>query len=290
MKCLLSLVSLLFVLGCAKEPAAEAPPPATAETTTTATETQPPATATVQPQSVVTLPAGSPIPADGVLLWLIGDEVVESAQGSGKVQSWQNRLVPNATAKAVRDDQLPAMVLKAINGHTVVRFDGTGQMLMSSIDIGPARMPEGTVIAVFRSATSESSPLRKLYGDDNGGFDRAAGLDDRAAGKNYTLFTGTGVEGYFQLVANTTYITVDEYSPKEFSGWVNGAAALTRTAAAWDEDSLPNLYLGGTGTVFAEYWNGDLAEIIVYARKLSAAERAQVEDHLARKYGVTLAR
>jgi hypothetical protein len=50
------------------------------------------------------------------------------------------------------------------------------------------------------------------------------------------------------------------------------------------------MYLGGTGTVFSEYWSGDLAEIIVYARKLSDAERVQVEDYLAQKYGVVMTR
>ncbi|HEX3111588.1 MAG TPA: hypothetical protein VHU41_20980, partial [Thermoanaerobaculia bacterium] len=167
------------------------------------------------------------------------------------------------------------------------------QMLMTSIDISPARMPEGTVITVFRSKTADKSPLRKVYGDDNGSYDRAIGLDDRAEDKNFTLFSGSGVQGYFNLEADKPYIVVDEYSPKEFSGWVNGNPALTKLAASWaekPEDSLPNMYIGGTGTSYSEYWNGDIAEVIVYGRILSDAERTQVEDYLAKKYGLTLTR
>jgi hypothetical protein len=271
MKYLLSLATLLVVFGCAKEKPAEEPQPTTttAETTTTAAETQPPPA----PQTAITIPAGAPIPADGVLLWLAADDV----------KSWES-----ASVRPVHPNQLPALVPNTLNGHAVIRFDGTDQMLMSTVDIGPKRMPVGTVISVFRSATADASPLRKLYGDDNGSYDRAAGLDDRAAGKNYTLFTGIGVEGYLQLTANTAYIAVDEYSPKEFNGWINGAATLAKTPADWGEDALPNLYIGGTGTVYQEFWNGDLAEMIVYARKLSGAERTKVEDYLAQKYGVTL--
>jgi hypothetical protein len=279
MKHLLPLATLLVVFGCAKEKTAEAPPPATAETTTTAAATQPLAAA-APPQATMTLAADAPIPGTGVLLWVRADDAVAK---DGKLQSWPN-------VKPAHDDQLPAVVPNALNGHSVVRFDGTDQMLMSNVDIGPKRMPEGTVISVFRSATADASPLRKLYGDDNGSYDRAAGLDDRAAGKNYTLFTGIGVEGYLQLTANTTYIAVDEYSPKEFNGWINGAATLAKTPADWGEDALPDLYIGGTGTVYQEFWNGDLAEMIVYARKLSDAERTKVEDYLAQKYGVTLTR
>jgi hypothetical protein len=185
-------------------------------------------------------------------------------------------------------DHLPTVVANAINGHAVVRFDGTNQMLMSGVDIGPARMPGGTVITVMRSATAEPSPLRKLYGNDNGGYDRAVGLDDRAPGRNYTLFNGMGVAGYFQLEADTTYIVVDEFSPKEFSGWVNGQNTVSKIAADWQDDALPNLYVGGSGSVFAEYWHGDLAEIIVYARKLTEAERTEVENYLALKYGLSI--
>jgi hypothetical protein len=288
MRYLLAVGMVLLLLGCGGEKRDESVQPSM---TTAAPDTQPaPAPAPpVQAQQLVTLPAGSPIPADGVLLWLTGDDAAANAQG-GKVQSWQNTRIKGAGATAVRADGVPAAVASALNGHAVVRFDGTDQMLMSSIDIGPARMPEGTVITVVSSTTADAAPLRKVYGDDNGGYDRAVGLDDRAAGKNFTAFVGTGVAGYFQIAPNTTYVIVDEYSPKEFSGWVNGTAAASKIAADWQDDALPNLYIGGTGTAFSEFWSGDLAEIIVYARKLSDAERIQVEDYLAQKYGVTITR
>ena len=263
---------LLLVVACAKKE-----PPAETATTTTeapppAVATQPPpATTTVAPQNPIAIAADAPIPANGVLLWLKADEA-------------------QTGVKPVHPDAVPAVVPNAINAHAVLRFDGTDQMLMSDIDIGPKRMPEGTIISVFRTATDAATPLRKLYGDDNGSYDRAAGLDNRSEGRNYTVFTGNGVEGYFQPAINTTYITVDAYSPKEFSGWVNGGITLDKKPADWGEDALPNLYIGGTGTVYQEFWNGDLAEMIVYGRKLTDAERTKVEDYLAQKYGVVLTR
>ena len=275
---------VLAIFSCAKEKTEES---VQAPSATTAPDTQPAPPPPVQAQNTVTLPAGSPIPASGVLLWLSADDAAANAQG-GKVQSWQNALVPNVSATPARADGAPAVVPNVLDGHAVVRFDGTNQMLMTTIDIGPARMPEGTVITVLRSTTADASPLRKIYGNDNGGFDRTVGLDDRAPGKNFTAFVGTGVAGYFQLAPNTPYVVIDEYSRKEFSGWVSGTSAASKVAADWQDDALPNMYIGGTGTVFSEYWSGDLAEIIVYARKLSDAERMQVEDYLAQKYSVAM--
>jgi hypothetical protein len=278
---------VLSLFGCHKKEEAAPPPQPVAETTPAPAPKPAP-----QPQTMATLPAGSPIPASGVLLWLTGDDALASA-ANGKVQTWQNASVPNVTAKAAAPDKGPAAAANALNGHATVQFDGTDQMLMTSIDISPARMPEGTVITVFRSKTADKSPLRKVYGDDNGSYDRAAGLDDRGGDKNFTLFSGAGVEGYFNLEADKPYILVDEYSPKLFSGWVNGNAALTNVAADWGDkpdDALPNMYIGGTGTSYSEYWNGDVAEVIVYGRKLTDTERTQVEDYLAKKYGVPLTR
>ena len=287
MKRLLTVAIALSLFGCHKTEEAAPPPAPVAETKPVEAPK-----AVVQPQTAVTLPAGSPIPASGVLLWLTGDEALVTAT-NGKVQTWKNTSVPNVTAKTAAPQKAPAAAANALNGHATVQFDGTDQMLMTSIDISPSRMPEGTVITVFRSKTADKSPLRKVYGDDNGGYDRAAGLDDRGGDKNFTLFSGNGVEGYFTLEVDKPYILVDEYAPKEFNGWVNGNAALTKLAAAWGdkpEEALPNMYIGGTGTVYSEYWNGDIAEVIVYGRKLTDAERTQVEDYLAKKYGITLTR
>ena len=226
----------------------------------------------------------APIPPSGVALWLVADDAKP-----GSLASWSNPLVAGVTATADKPESQPTVVANAINGHAVVRFDGERNMLMTNVDISLARMPEATIFAVFNSTTDANSPLRKLYGDDDGGYDRAVGLDGRAGEKNYGVFKGNGVEGYFALKANETIVTADQFTKTDFSGWVNGRKELDKVAAAWG-DSLPNLYIGNTGTVYQEHWQGDLAEIVVYARVLTDQERMQVEDYLGKKYGVTIAR
>ena len=274
------------LIACKKKEETPAPPPQPA-----ATQTQPPtntAPPPATPQPTVTLAAGAPIPATGVALWLVADDARPGADG--KLASWSNAGVAAIAATADKPALQPTVVPKALNGHAVVRFDGQDNMLTTNIDISPARMPEATVFAVFTSQTDSTNPLRKLYGDDNGGYGRAAGLDTRGdGGKNYTVFTGNGASGYFALKANETCLTTDQFTKSDFSGWVNGKPALTKVPAAW-EDALPNLYLGGTGTSYHEPWQGDLAEIVVYARVLTDQERMQVEDYLGKKYGLTITR
>ncbi len=273
---------LAALIACKKKEETPAPPPPAA------TQTQPPAKPAPPPQPTVTLAAGSPIPANGVGLWLVADDAKPAADG--KLGSWSNAAVAGIVAAADKPELQPVVAPNAINGHAVVRFDGDKNMLKTNVDISPARMPEATVFAVFNSKTDAADPLRKLYGDDDGGYDRAAGLDTRAGeGKNYTVFTGGGVQGYFALKVNEAYVTADQFTKTDFSGWVNGKATLTRIPATWGK-ALPNLYIGGTGTSYHEPWQGDLAEIIVYGRVLTDQERTQVEDYLGKKYGVTMTR
>jgi hypothetical protein len=270
-----SLLLLAFV-ACRKTETAA--PPAPIDTAATQS------VSTASPYA--DLPKGAPIPGHGVALWLIADDL-KVASGS-KVASWSNPHVPIAAAVADKPELQPAIVANAINGHAVVRFDGWQNMMQTNVDISPGRMPDATIIAVFNSKTNANA-LRKLYGDDNGGYDRAVGLDNRGSDKNYVVFTGKGVTGYFNLKAHENYITSDQYMKTTFNGWLNGAPVLKDVPAEWG-DALPNFYIGGTGTVFNEPWMGDLAEIIVYARVLTEKERIQVEDYLAAKYLVTIAR
>src|SRR5438105_15366163 len=166
-KKLITLALCLFVVAACKKK--EEPAPAPAANTATQASAPAPAPVSVAPQPTVTLAAGAPIPAQGVALWLTADDAQP-----GKLASWTNSAVAGVTATASKPEEQPEVVAKVLNGHNVVRFDGEQNMLMTSVDISPARMPEATIFAVFNSKTAATAPLRKVYGDDNGGYDRAA--------------------------------------------------------------------------------------------------------------------
>jgi hypothetical protein len=288
------IVAALFVTGmalvsCKKKEEAPTPQPAAP---TPAATTSSAAPSPKGPSAIpnVTLAADASIPGAGLALWLAGDDAMKSAVG-GKLATWTNPLVPNISATASEATAQPSVAANALNGHAAVRFDGEANMLKTNIDISPASWPDVTVIAVFSSATDAPNPLRSVYGDDNSDYDRSAGLDDRSGdGKNYVIFAGDqGVAGYFALKANQSYLSTDQYTATAFNGWINGKPALSRSDTHWG-DALPNMYIGGTGTSFNQFWKGDIAEVIVYARVLTDAERTKAEDYLAKKYGVTLVR
>ncbi len=169
--------AVAFVSACKKkeEPAPGIPPPPATTSSAETTTTTAPATSTVPDVTV----ANAPVPTNGLELWLRGDYGV-TADPTGKVTSWA---VEGSSLKASAKDPAasPSLVAAAINGKPVVRFDGEHNMLEVPMSISAAVSPELTVISVWSSATAAKLPLRKLYGADDGGYDRAAGIDDRAS-------------------------------------------------------------------------------------------------------------
>jgi hypothetical protein len=189
MRKIVLLLLLTFSLASCKKKAEPVVPQAVPPTTSTAAPASTPKARSPIPN--VSLSADAPIPGTGLALWLIGDDAVKSASG-GKLASWTNPLVPNVSASAGEATAQPSVAASGMNGHGVVRFDGDANMLMTNIDISPASWPDVTVITVFNGATDVNNPLRSVYGDDNGDYDRAAGLDDRSGdANNYVIFPAT---------------------------------------------------------------------------------------------------
>ncbi len=114
----------------------------------------------------------------------------------------------------------PILEPEGLAGQAAIRFDGNGDTLAVDLNIHPTAYPELTVVTVFASEVEQPTTLRKLYGADDGDYDRAVGLDDRAPnGMNYTFFGGTSeVVGYFSLSPDTAYLTVDNFRGDSFYG------------------------------------------------------------------------
>jgi len=121
----------------------------------------------------------------------------------------------------------PTLATSALNGQPTVRFDGTNDTMSVPLDISPSVNPNITIFTVFNSTTATNAPYRKIYGNDDGGFDRTIGLDNRSGTNNFTYFGGSGVNNYFTLAANTYYLSSHTYSTTNFNGWINGTQQVT---------------------------------------------------------------
>ena len=270
-----ALVSAMVVAGCG----AVAAPSTTGISSAAASSAAPDVDFTKLPEAVTAAP----------ILWLAADVGV-TTESEGLVTDWKGI---GGTARPSAPNERPTLVPDGIGGRPALQFDGKDDQLeVAEVDINPSVHPDLTVVAVFTSDVAEvADPFRKLYGHDDAGYDRSAGLDQRGM-RNYSLFGGEtgGVVGYFDLEADATYVTVDAWHPKTVEGWVNGKSRLGKGWPVDNSEGLPTFFIGGTGTVFREPWQGKIAEMLVFDGALPEPARVAIEEFLAMKYGIELER
>ena len=223
------------------------------------------------------------------ILWLSADKGV--TQEGGLVTEWKG---VGGTGLPAGANERPMLAADGIAGRPALQFDGKDDQLeVAEVNINPSVHPDLTVIAVFTSDVDEveEDVFHKLYGHDDEGYDRVAGLDTRGM-RNYTVYGGeTGeVVGYFDLEADTTYLTVDAWHPQTVQGWVNGKSMLGTGWPVDNGEGLPTFFVGGTGTVFLEPWQGKIAEMLVFDGALAEPARIAIEEFLALKYDIELER
>lgn len=234
---------------------------------------------TAGPTAPVEEPAGSllNIPQESLLLHL--DAAHDYAGGV-----WRDHSQMGHDAEQSDPDRWPTRIDNAVGGHPALAFDGENDVLVSSLDINPSVNPDITVFVVFDSRTGD--PVhRKLFGHDNGGFDRAVGLDSRSS-KNLVFFGGRRgrTRSIVDIEADRWYLLTMNYTQATASAWVNGDQVADSVAVNNGRgESVTMIGNGGSGS--AEWW-GSIAEVIVYGESVPNAKRQAIERALMEKYGL----
>lgn len=183
-----------------------------------------------------------------------------------------------------------------INGNPVIRFPGNAVYRFVGVDIRAAANPDITIFTVYKQ--NAGSNITGLWGNDNGNWDRFTysafastnGIASRGPGFNppYTTIPGSGVIGnlyLFTAVYDGNVVGGVNTGPTNgsafyFNGNLLGNFTDTTQATAAQID----IRLGFDGN--DGFLRADVAEFIIYTRKLDACEIQNVNTYLANKYGV----
>jgi hypothetical protein len=205
----------------------------------------------------------SPKAVSGMQMWLRADAGAPS--GGGDLWEDQSGLGNHAFQSA--SVAAPSLVPNAANGLPAMRFDGNSDFLRFTTRQTSIR----TVFWVVREDAAATG-RRNLIGDGSVGNDFRGGsagtIWGTDSGVTLTTSGSTFVNGV--PVNGTTTMR-----PKTLS-----VVSLVTTSAA--TASLLGTTFGGS----SEFWWGDLAEVIIYDRALTSAERSRVDGYLTAKYGI----
>ena len=215
---------------------------------------------------VETADAAESVPQDGLALWArAGRGVV--VDGAGRVSRWADASASANDLVQTSPGQRPSRVTDPLSGRSVLRFDGTDDLLQFTARLaGSIR----TVFAVVREDETAVPGSRALFGD-------ASTADFYGGWQAWWVYQPPYVSTSQHIVDGQT--------------WVNGVGVNGRTTTR--PHTLSVVCVEATagvtasrlaGGIYSAHWKGEIAELIVYERPLSIAERKAVEDYLALEY------
>ncbi|MBT8447602.1 MAG: LamG domain-containing protein, partial [Gammaproteobacteria bacterium] len=234
--------------------------------------------------AAVTTQAGIPPVTNGLQLHLVADDA--TATVGGTVDTWSDSNGGAVVATQATAGKQPELVTGVLNGHDVLRFDGSDDQLILSDNIFAAGGGPKTVFAVIDTGDvnghiigtgSSSSGFLNTYG-------YAIGVSGgRALGKSNN--NSNGVNLLSARVVNNRRAAV-------VAAVMSDGNNRIETTCSYDAstDNL-NPFAYTTSTIAATGGNrdplaGDIAEILVYDRALTSNELATVKQYLASTYGI----
>jgi hypothetical protein len=227
-------------------------------------------------------------PTDGLALWLKAD-VGLAADGS----SWTDQSGNGHDATALAG-QAPTVVPGGLNGHPVAVFNGgqamaiAGSVLSSqqftvivvATDMGaPGHFFQETIsnwdgansdTSVFLGTTED--PKGKKFVDRVRFTDAIGGADQGQQGVG-TISKPTSVS---VLTGESLATDGQVYLATKLEYALGNAIPARDLSTAW--------YIGEQGSFSGEYWNGDIAEILVYNRVLTTKEFKATVAYLHKKW------
>ena len=236
------------------------------------------------------------LPVGGLVLLLdAGNAALETIDG-GEITTWRDASGQNHDAVTV-SGQAPALVTGTLGGDAVLRFDGLDDYL--SLPPGFADFTNGlTLFVVARPTAAQTGSKLVLLGNGAGQANVGFGRDGGGAGLQYFTTDGGGDYGWFATDAALTTNEAALYAVVQGGGTANASVTTTvsKNGVAVGSGSVyvpplvtrANNYLGRSYWASDGYFQGDIAEVILYNRALSTAEQSTVHAYLAEKYELNL--
>ena len=257
-------------------------------------------------QNARNLTQSSPVASiKGLTVWFDASSeasFIESEQEDGaEISSW-NDINPQSTFKinatstdAIIENTRPSYVSSCINSTPCVRFDGTNDYLPFTENDFIVGSNYSIFVVESRSDTEENYFLGGGTGSTNHtnmhlGYrtNTTVTQDHQAAG-----ISSEGMEGFKSKEAKMhTFLFSQEIRDdnKNMKYELNGGIgennqesdAVRSPLISWQHASIGRHLIAGA------YFNGDIAEIIIFNRRLKNTEVTEIRDYLSKKYDISL--
>lgn len=226
-----------------------------------------------------------PSSISNLVLWLAADGHVTLANGSN-VATWFDQSSHSHNASQSSTNFQPTLVTNGLNGWPYLHFDASTPNTMSFTNVFLSGATAAEAIVVLRVVTNQPTSDRYLW---NFGTSSSQGtVYPRANGSSsvpaYAIKDNFGSSDQFDVglpsIPITSFHLYDSLSQSNsWSSWLNGIMQYTNDGNALNFGSAE---LGGFNAM--GFFDGDIAEILMFNRALTSPERQTLGTYLNQKY------
>jgi hypothetical protein len=181
-----------------------------------------------------------------------------------------------------------------INGVPAVEFDGVDDYF--TLPAGFADFTAGATIFVVAAPTQLNHGFKLVALGNGPGTDNVVlGRAGSTSGLQYFTNDSNNAVGWFNTGSGLTTNTASVYGVHQPGGAVNSSVtafvSINGTTVGSGSVYVPRVTSRGVNYIGKSYWSegyfqGRIAEVVIYSRQLSSGERTGVQTHLANKYGL----
>jgi hypothetical protein len=222
-------------------------------------------------------------------LWLRAD-VGTTTGASGGVVAWADQSPNLNDALQLEENLAPTLTNNAVNGLPALRFDGADDFL--EIADSASLSITGDITSFYVTRFADFATFRAVWAKTLGNLPAPTDIYALPDSGVARIYRGNGTLSGIQFVDSARAYPAGSYILAGFDqagttfthylgGLVNGSGSIT--VPLTDADGTLRI---GTRADLVTRFKGEMAELLIYDRALSAAERRSVERYLAEKYGL----
>jgi fibronectin type 3 domain-containing protein len=240
-------------------------------------------------------PPPAEVPTNGLILLLDASALAQQLPAGSTVTSWAD--TSGGGNDAVAGPGAPTLIADAINGRPAVRFDGVDDSL--SLPAGFSNFTAGvSLYFVMKPTVLRSGFKMLLLGNGASRQNIGFGRGGNTSGLHYHTFSGSNSVTWFNTSGGLVVGEAALFSVRQDAGTANSTsyAALSKNGIVLFGQNMyvPPVttrsvnYIGRSSFTGDGLLQGDVAEVLLYARKLTDTEQASLHAYIAAKYGLAI--
>jgi hypothetical protein len=223
---------------------------------------------------------------NNIVLWVDASDKSSIQETAGKVSQWADKSGQGNHLTQTEADDQPTTNATTHNSFNVIDFS-TDTRLQGLHDT-LIDLPEGayTIYAVAKRNAELSSTEAVIATEDGSNIVRMSVNFATATGRVNTLQPGQALQNNGNTNTNFQIIEFQFNGVNDALSTVDDGTPVTGSVAAVDSTSVT--FAVGSRPAGSQQLKGSIAEIIIYRRDISTAERDMVKLYLSNKWAITI--